>query len=473
MSTSLSALRAFALAFSLAALVPCACASGDDTAAGETTPTTTSGGTGGAGGEGGAGCDPATCNAPGDVCDAGACIHDCRRTGAVPCAATDVCNVSDDGPGTCVAADAPCATSSAPEPCGAGHTCGPGSTCDGKGFCWPRVPCTAVDCDADGTCWGVGCVCERPAGCSPAPLGAPGEPGTLHDPAFVAGLVDLEFDPTCGAWGATLVSGPDFLRSMTPDGTPASIAGVTNLNMGEVAVLQQLAVPASGPGTRHPFEGPALDVALSYICCASCGCQLQTTPQGVARLDTATSTIPLVIPSTTITTGAGPFGASVIDTGPAGVAYGMDRALYVGNVDANGDYVRLDLTTQTQTVVATLPSRIHAAAPFDALHMIVALEGGDLVLLGTQDGATKPFTVSDQPVTGLVRDFFDGSTYVARRDGTIRVFDADGNGAAFATLPEAARLSIAPDGYLYALALPAPFADQVPHVERWQLPTTR
>ncbi len=438
---------------------------GDDGGTGASGSTTS--GTGGGGG--GAACPDVPCAAPGEACVGGACVADCRRSDATPCAAGTACDVSDASPGRCVDPAGPCVTTSAPEPCGQ-KVCGPGAACDGAGRCYPRVPCASLECDAGG-CWGTACACERAVACSPAPLGAPGEAGTLHDDTFRAGLVDLEFDPACGAWGATLVSGPDYLRNIAPDGTVTSISGVTNLNMGEVGVLQQIVVPEMAPWPAA-FDAD-LDVALTYICCSACGCQLSSTPQGVARLDPATSEIPLVVPSQTFTDGAGPFGSGIIDTGPAGLSYGTDRVLYVGNVNVNGDYYRLDLATGSQALVTTFPARVHASTPFDAAHLLVALEGGDLRLLRIADGTDAPWGASDQPVTGMVRDFFDGSLYVARRDGAIWRYDAAGAGAPLYSVANPARISIAPDGHLYALEIPAPFADVTPTIERWQLPAAR
>jgi hypothetical protein len=429
-------------------------------------------GTGGAGGA--KTCADILCSNPGEACVDGACVADCRKAGAQPCAMGTVCDASDMSPGLCVAPGAPCVTTSAPEMCG-GKVCGPGSACDGAGKCYARVPCNNVACDDQG-CWGTGCACTRVTGCSPAPIGMPGEMGTLHDDAFRKGLVDLEFAPDCSAWGVTLISGPDYLRSIGADGKVASIAGVTNLNMGEVSVLQHLSVPRSGkpkPPPPDPPMVPDLDVSLTYICCAACGCQLQSTPQGVARLDPATSAIPLVIPSQTFTTGMGPFGAGVIDTGPAGLTYGTDRVLYVGNVNVNGDYYRLDLASKTQTLVTTFAARVHASTPFDAISMLVALEGGEIRLLRLTDATSSPWATSPQPVVGMVRDFFDGSVYVAQRNDEIWKYDAAGKGALFQTAKNPARISIAPDGYLYGLEIAPPFADSTPTVARWQLPSMR
>ena len=303
--------------------------------------------------------------------------------------------------------------------------------------------------------------------------------GTLHDNSFRSGLVDLEFAPDCSAWGATLISGPDFLRSIAPDGTVTSHPSITNLNMGEVSILQQISIPKFVPDLGEPKAKPTgsgvvdLEVAATYICCANCGCQLNSVPQGAIRFDPATNTLPLVIPSQTFTTGTGPFGGAVIDTGPAGLSYGMDRVLYAGNIDTNGDYYRVDLATQQKNLVTTFAARVYASTPFDAITMLVALEGGELRLLRILDGTSSVWAMSDQPVTGMVRDFFDGHVYVARRDGSILRYSSDGMGEPFQSVKGASRISIAPDGFLYALEIPAPFADIVPTVVRFELPSMR
>jgi hypothetical protein len=466
------------LALSLLAL-PFGCGSSTTTGSGGASSTSSTTGTGGHGGHGGSAptCADILCSAPGELCVDGACVLDCRKVGAQPCAMGTRCDVSDQSPGQCVPEGSPCLTSSAPETCG-GKICGPGSACDGNGKCYPRVPCGSVTCD-DAGCYGTQCSCAREPGCSPAPLGAPGEVQTLHDPAFLKGLTDLEFDPNCGAWGVTLISGPDYLRSMTPAGAPISYPGITNLNMGEVSVLQQISIPKSGHGPKaSPNPGPPepsdlLDVALTYICCSTCGCQLQSTPQGVAHFEPMTSMIPMVIPSQTFTDGSGPFGAKGIDTGPAGLTYGTDRVLYVGNVNVNGDYYRLDLKAQAPTLVTTFASRVYASTPFDAITMLVALEGGEIRLLRLTDGSSELWATSAEPVTGLVRDFFDGAVYVARKDKGIWKYDEKGQGALFETAKNPARISIAPDGFLYALELTPPFADTTPTVARFALPLTR
>ncbi len=442
----------------------------------------TSGAPGGGAGDSGtdAGCSPATCTAPGYACVGGACVADCRPATANPCAAPTVCDVGSEHPGECVAPGSGCVITSAPVTCAAGDagtsvTCGPGTECDGQGVCFPTLPCASMQCDG-GTCWGTNCPCTRPPPtCTPAPLGNPGDPGTLNDPKFVqcgslsscdGGIFDLDFDQKCNAWGVTMLSGPDFLRKLDTSGAVTETTGVTNLNMGEVAAIQ---------GESGVFGGGLSDVALTYTCCATCGCVLTGSngnPQGVATLDAANGTLPMKIPSTKYSAGSGPFGNAIVDTGPYGLSWGLDRVLYVGNVLNNGDYHALDLTTQTSQIVATLSARVLASAPFDKAHMLVALEGGEVMLVPSlgAPGAPKSLVTLTTHATSLVRDAWSGRVYAELSDKSIVSFAADGSDVQpFQTAPGVGRITIAPDGYLYHLTVG--FLS-TPAVVRWPLPTT-
>ncbi len=78
-----------------------------------------------------------------------------------------------------------------------------------------------------------------------------------------------------------------------------------------------------------PVEGYG-EVALSYICCANCGCALDP-PQGVARLDEENMDDPLALVITATTTdGQGPFMNMLFDAGPQGLTWGENRVFYVG-----------------------------------------------------------------------------------------------------------------------------------------------
>lgn len=327
-----------------------------------------------------------------------------------------------------------------------------------------------MKCDAQG-CWGTDCSCTRPdATCTPAALGNPGEAGTLNDFAFTrggdGGLFDLDFDQQCNAWGVTMISGPDYLRSIDPQGKVTTYTGVTNLNMGEVAAIQ---------GREGAFGGGLMDVALTYVCCASCGCVLSGSggnPQGVAWLDKTDASLPMKIPTVQYSQGSGPFGNATLDTGPFGLSWGLDRVLYAGNIEANGDFHALDLESSTKQIIATFQARVQASAPFDRERMLVALEGGTVMLvpvLGVSGSATMLVELGSH-VTSIVRDRWSGRVYAELSDLRIVSFAADGTGVeTFQTAPAKGRITIAPDGYLYHLTAGWP-TDAV--IVRWPLPAS-
>ncbi len=404
-----------------------------------------------------ASCATVVCAAPGQSCRAGQCVDDCRPKTAIPCPNGMVCNVSDAAPGRCVArAAAACVISGATETCGA-VSCGPGTVCDpDRGSCYAALPCRAVDC-ADGHCWGTSCRCERPtASCTPAPLGEPGKVGTLNDflftrcspsrPACDGGLQDLDFDPSCTAWGVTTISGPDHLRSIDPNGKITEHTGLTDLDMGEVSALR---------GRQGEFGTTLKAVALTYTCV--CGCTaVQSSQQGVAQLDFASSALPFRIPSSVVTTGSGPFGLPCVDGGPYGLSWGLDEVLYVGNVNANGDYFAADLEKGGTTLLHKYDQRVHASSPFDKRRMLVAVSGGEVWLqpiLGAT-GAPKLLVKLASDVTSVVRDSYSGRVYAELRDKSIVSFAADGSDVLpFATAPDPGRITTAPDGFVYHVTL--------------------
>jgi len=299
--------------------------------------------------------------------------------------------------------------------------------------------------------------------------------GTLNDFKFSrcgtlsscdGGIFDLDFDQKCNAYGVTMISGTDFLRKIDTQGAVSEVAGVTNLNMGEVAAIQ---------GKGGLFGGDLEDVALTYTCCATCGCILTGSggnPQGVAALDVQSGTLPMKIPTTKFSSGAGPFGSATLDTGPYGLSWGLDRVLYVGNVDANGDYHALDLATQTTKVVATFGKRVLASAPFDATRMLVGLEGGEVQLVPIlgKTGSPKTLVTLSTHMTSIVRDSWSGRVYAELSDKSIVSFAEDGSDLnVFQTAPALGRITIAPDGYLYHLTVGWPTAAEI---VRWQLPAS-
>lgn len=403
------------------------------------------------------GADAACACAPGESCASGRCLADCGDPSAVACEGTDEC---DYATGRCVP-DGTAALTGSGTTCGAsGPRCLPGAECSAAGTCEPAPACLAVHCNADrSTCWGASCRATRPiASCTPAPL------ARLRQDDFLIGegngLTDVELDDACNVYGVTVVSGTDFLRQVAPDGALGVTTGVTNLNMGEVAVLR----PYSGEFVTEPGE-----VALTYTCCLACGCE-GVDPQGVARLDRATSMLPMVVTATP-TTGTGPFGIPQLDSGPYGLTWGRDRTLYVGNVTSDGDLVRADLDAgTTQTIVAAFGARVYATATFDGSSLLVALADGRIERVSTDGAHETTWATTTSAVVSLVRDPFLGVVYVSLGDGTVRRFTADGSSSTeLAPAGTPGRLAYSPDGALYYLrsALGSPIT-----IERIELPTT-
>jgi hypothetical protein len=273
------------------------------------------------------------------------------------------------------------------------------------------------------------------------------------------GITDIQFDDACNAYGVTVISGPDYLRQIAPDGTLTTTTGVTNLNMGEVAVLR----PYTGEFGTSPGE-----VALTYTCCVSCGC-IGTDPQGVAHLDRSNGTLPMVVTATP-SGGTGPFGMGVLDSGPYGLTWGRDRTLYVGNVHANGDLVRADLTAGTSAMIAMLPARVYATATFDTSSLLVALADGTIDRVSTDGMHVTPWATVTPAAVSVVRDPFLGSVYVSLADGTVQTYAADGSShTMLAPAGHTGRLAYSPDGALYYLR--TSFGQGIT-LERFALPTT-
>ena len=98
---------------------------------------------------------------PGQSCQQGACVDDCRPEAAVACAAPTTCDFLT---GRCVPPDAGCVLTGTPMVCGTGEfppRCGPGSRCDATRGCVADKGCARVVCDAANFCRGADCPANR------------------------------------------------------------------------------------------------------------------------------------------------------------------------------------------------------------------------------------------------------------------------------------------------------------------------
>lgn len=375
-------------------------------------------------------CVPA-CGA-GAACIQGECVADCTQASAVNCGDGTMCDLTS---GLCD--PNPVLEMGEGTPCG-DQVCFGGAECGAELSCTPSPRCESIVCEGD-NCWGRRCLSQREqSSCTMPTL------EILNDQRFVGGVsigpVDLEFDNRCNAYVVTSLSGTDYLRRITGEGEFSQWAGVANLNMGEVAVLR----PIDGE------FGEAGEVALSYTCCATCGCQVFP-PQGVARLDeTNAVSLPLVVTAEP-SQGTGPFADTRLNGGPFGLTWGSDRTLFVGNTRLPGGVVRANVATGEQTVLTRLTARIQAMALYNRETLIVSLETGEVRLVSTLTGMSRSLATTTSPVTSITRDAFSGDLYLSLNNGSVLTLDTTGQQTIVAEGLGQLRLAIGPDGMVYFL----------------------
>ncbi|MCA9713827.1 MAG: hypothetical protein KC468_03920 [Myxococcales bacterium] len=386
------------------------------------------------------------CFEPNQQCVDDVCVTSCQGQDPDPCGPDLACDALT---GECVDPESSCVLTGPAAPCD-DALCGPGTVCDGEGGCVAIAPCNGVTCTTEGACWGHACGCTRTPGCSDPEL-------ALMNGEFANDISSLSFDDDCNAWMVTIRAGPDFVRRLTPAGALDTWTGVSEKDLGEVKALKQLTVPRGYP-EGHPLTSAPPDpvpvmgygeVAVTYICCANCGCGI--TPQGVAKVDDEDpmAPLPIIIPAE-ITSGVGPFANQWTDSGPQGLTWGNDRVLYVGNSTDNGDINTADLDAMTEGYIGALPGRVTAGAPISDVHLLFAIEGGDLYRfnVNTQD---SEFVVGlGDHVTSLSHDAFSGRVYAGLANlEVIEVEPFTGTASAFATMPSRGRVAVSPSGALW------------------------
>ncbi|MFO0649467.1 MAG: hypothetical protein U0326_24715 [Polyangiales bacterium] len=373
------------------------------------------------------------CASPDNVCAMGACAYDCRLPGAAACPSGRVCDFTT---GACLAVDASCLLTGSFRACGA-QSCGPGTYCDATtSRCAPFGACSALVCDTAGRCYGRDCPCTRPATCTPPTL------DQLNTAPMNSGLVSLDIDDACNVYGSTVIGGTDYVRRMNPSGVYSEFAGLSNLDMGEVAVQR-------GGGGASP------NVAAVYACCSRCGCS-GSVIQGVGLVDRATNTIPMTAPAE-VTTGGSAIPVIYFSEGPLGLAIAASGDVFVGNLRASGDYFRIPAMGASPVMVTTLPRRVHASAMLDPRTMLVAVETGELYRVDLAGGASpERVGTLGMGVASMRADFFSGRVYASLSDGRIVSFRADASDQrTVATLPDVQRIAFSPDGSLFHMSVAA------------------
>ncbi|MBL9102064.1 MAG: hypothetical protein JNL82_13955 [Myxococcales bacterium] len=413
-------------------------------------PVTGDTGTSSSGGDSTTGPSCGPCDQPNQQCIDDVCVTKCQGQDPDPCGPDQVCDVIS---GDCKGADEACVLDGPTVPCG-NKTCGPGSVCDDQTECLPIAPCAGVVCTDEGDCWGDLCVCERAASCSDPSL-------ELLNGPFSTEIGGIDFSDDCDAWMVTLRSGPDYLRRLKPDGTLTQWTGVANLNMGEVKVLRELTIPqitlpgfpwSNQPAPPSEVEGIG-EVAITYTCCAMCGCQANP-PQGVARLveEDMVTPLPIVIVAM-VTQGNGPFSGNLstaANAGPQGLTWGVDRVLYVGNSTANGVFNSADLEAMTQEDEYMFPARVTASAPVSPVHLVVGLIGGEVHRFNAVTNTAALLVDLDADITSFSHDKFSGLVYAGLSNGKIVSFDPfTGDVADFGMMPGQGRVAVSPSGTLY------------------------
>lgn len=412
-----------------------------------------------AGRDAGTDAGPACDCVAGEACRADSCVMDCGDPASVSCGAGNEC---DYATGDCVSEGTTGTLTGSGDACG-DTMCLPGSECNLAGSCVAAAPCDTIRCAEDmSACWGSMCQSERPSGaCTPASLERLNESDFIH--GGTGGAFDLEFDDICNAYTVTMISGTDYMRQLAPDETFTEWDGVTNLNMGEVAVRR---LPDSEFGMG---DGPG-KVAFTYTCCPACGC-VGDDPQGVAQLVREGDTnLPMVLTSST-SQGMGPFdsGLAHLNAGPAGLTWGGDNTLFVGNVESNGDFVRADVDAGEVEVIQLFPERVHASAVFGNTELLVATAGGTIYLVSTTVEVREVWADVGVNVTSMFRDPFTGRVFVSLSGGRIDMYEPSGTLIGeFESTGADGRMTYSPDGFLYYLTAEQATA----RVLRFELPAT-
>jgi hypothetical protein len=144
--------------------------------------------------------------------------------------------------------------------------------------------------------------------------------------------------------------------------------------------------------------------------------------------------------------------------------------LYVGNSTANGDYNSADLDAMTQQVEFKFAKRVTASAPISPVHLLVALEGGQVHRYNVFTKQAELVVDLMTGVTSLSHDAFTGNVYAGL--ATLKVVEIHpftGEVVQFQTMPGKGRVAVSPSGKLWYS--PVKYIANLP-LSTWDLPNS-
>jgi hypothetical protein len=154
-----------------------------------------------------------------------------------------------------------------------------------------------------------------------------------------------------------------------------------------------------------------------------------------------------------------------------GLTWGDDLRLYVGNSEANGNFDTADLDAQTQQFLTMFESRVTAAAPLTSVHLLIALDTGELLRFNTELNEATPVIDLEVGVTTLSHDSFSGLVYASLSDLSVVAVDPfSAEVTDFAVMPALGRVAVSPDGKLWWV--PAKYLIGNMPLSTWDLPSS-
>jgi bacillolysin len=234
------------------------------------------------------------------------------------------------------------------------------------------------------------------------------------------GASDLVFDGECTAWISTIVSGVDTVRSVRFDGTTSTLSGVSNYDIGALAL--------------HPTTGA---VSVSY-----------TNDSGTAYLGVQSGSS---IPVPAGATGASPTSTNwaniYLRKSASSIARDSSGCTWFPNWAGTGKVSCLTTAPFAATTIEDFGAFVEAVA-LDPLQRPHASVGKDVHRLGAAPGQSVLFHSFGANVRDMVFDV-QGDLYVETTNGEIRRLAAGASvDLPFAAVLGDGKLAISPDGTL-------------------------